>query len=71
MQEAGLNPRYIALGFACFLEESDFEALASVLPIRFHYEEARALVAQYRPYQGEYVPQTAMNAHAAQKTYLN
>ncbi|MDJ0943776.1 MAG: hypothetical protein QNJ30_09935 [Kiloniellales bacterium] len=69
--KAGLTPRYIALGYASFLEESDFEALVPGLPIRIGYEEARALVARYRPYRGEYVPQTAMNAHAGQKTYLD
>ena len=69
--EAGLSPRYIAFGFACFLEEADFGALARGLPIRIDYEEARRLVAHYRPYRGEFVAQTDMNAHASQKTYLD
>ena len=69
--ELRLDPRYIALGFACFLEEADFDALATSLPIRIGYDEARGLVARYRPYRGEFVPQTEMNAHASQKTYFD
>ena len=67
--ETGLNPRYAALGYACFLEEADYQALAGELPLPLAYEEARDLVARYVPGGGTYTPQSEVNAYAKQNIH--
>ena len=39
--ELGLNPQFIALGYALFLNEEEFAALAAAMPMCIPYDEAR------------------------------
>src|SRR5947207_6163984 len=45
----GLNPKFIALGYAAFLPEEDFCAVADALPISISYQHARDLFERFRP----------------------
>ncbi len=44
----GLNPQFIALGYASFLNEEEFAALAATMPMCIPYDEARELVARFQ-----------------------
>jgi hypothetical protein len=44
----GLNPQFIALGYASFLNEEEFAALAAAMPMCIPYDEARELVARFQ-----------------------
>jgi hypothetical protein len=45
----GLNSKYIALGYAAFLPEDQFNLLRSEMPIALSYEEAREAFIRYFP----------------------
>jgi hypothetical protein len=45
----GLNPIYIALGYAAFLPEDLFAALMSDMPLYIPYREAREIYEWFRP----------------------
>ena len=43
-----LNPDYIVLAFAAFLPVTAFESVASELPLKLSYDEARAMFREAR-----------------------
>jgi hypothetical protein len=45
----GLNPKYLALGYAGFLREDAFAELAIDMPLHIPYRKARALFDRFRP----------------------
>jgi hypothetical protein len=45
----GLNPKYLALGYAGFLLEDAFAELAVDMPLHIPYREVRALFDRFRP----------------------
>jgi hypothetical protein len=45
----GLNPKYIALGYAAFLPEETFSALTADMAIYISYREAREVFHRFRP----------------------
>jgi hypothetical protein len=47
--ELRLKQRFIALGYAAFMDEADFEALQDKMPVRLSYEDARARFARFAP----------------------
>ena len=47
--KTGLNPKFIVLGYAAFLPEEGFVAVASGAPIYIPYQDARDLVQRFRP----------------------
>src|SRR5438552_3650777 len=60
----GLNPKYIALGYASFLPEDACAALAADMPLRITYREARALFDRFRPpslFSASANPETSIN----------
>jgi hypothetical protein len=48
----GLNPEFIVLGLAVFLSEAEFASRASEMRVYIPYDEARELVAHFRPTSG-------------------
>ena len=50
VQKLGLDPSYIALGFAVFLPKDQFETLLGEMPIRLGYEEAREIFFRFKPH---------------------
>jgi hypothetical protein len=44
-----LDPQYVAFGYAAFLPRKDYDPLASRLPVRLSYGQARALLLRYGP----------------------
>ena len=42
-----LNAQYIALGYAAFLDEASFAAVASEMPVAVPFDEGRALVDRF------------------------
>lgn len=44
-----LDPRFITFGYAAFLPQADYEAAASVAPLRVRFAEARELFKRFRP----------------------
>jgi hypothetical protein len=49
VKKLGLDPNYIALGYARFLPENQFNQLRSEMPIQLSYEDARAAFIRYVP----------------------
>jgi hypothetical protein len=47
--ELRLKQRFIALGYAAFMDEADFEALHDKMPVRLSYQDARAQFERFRP----------------------
>ena len=47
--DAGLDPRYVALGYAAYFPERIFNLLRSEMPIPLPYHEARAAFIRYAP----------------------
>jgi hypothetical protein len=45
----GLNPKYLALGYASFVREDVFAELAVDMPLQIPYREARALFDRFLP----------------------
>ena len=45
----GLDPNFIAFGYAAFLPEAEYEAAARTAPLHFMYAEARELFDRFRP----------------------
>jgi hypothetical protein len=45
----GLNPQFIALGYASFLNEEEFATLTAAMPIYIPYGEAREIFERYMP----------------------
>lgn len=46
---SGLDARHIALAYAAFLPQAQFDVLQPDMPIRLTYEEARSLLERYKP----------------------
>ncbi len=44
-----LDPRFVALALAAFLDEAEFEALRPQMPIALGYDEARELFRRHVP----------------------
>jgi hypothetical protein len=44
-----LDPKYIALAYAAYLPESEYNALNAELPRQIAFDEARALFVEYEP----------------------
>jgi hypothetical protein len=44
-----LDAQYVAFGYAAFLSRADYDPLASRLPVRLSYGQARALLLRYGP----------------------
>jgi len=44
----GLNPRFIAFGYAAFLSETEYVALSEVIPLYIPYHEARELMIRFQ-----------------------
>jgi uncharacterized protein DUF6559 len=47
----GLDARFLALAYAAFLPEAQFDAMKQDMPRPLAYAEARALLERYRPSQ--------------------
>lgn len=45
----GLNPKFIALGYAAFLPEAEYDGVVSTTPIEIPYPDARELYERFRP----------------------
>jgi len=48
VSKQGLNPEYIALGYAAFLPEDVFASLASEMPVFLPYDGVRELLARFQ-----------------------
>ncbi len=48
-ENAGLDLRYIALGYAAFLPVETFDALRPDMPVALSYEDARSAFLRHRP----------------------
>ena len=47
--ELRLKQRFIALGYAAFMGEADFEALHDKMPVKLSYQDARVRFARFAP----------------------
>jgi hypothetical protein len=46
----GLDPRFIAIGYAAFLPKEQFDAVEAEMPISLSYAEARAAFERHAPW---------------------
>ena len=49
VSKLGLNTQFTAIGYAAFLTEDTFASLGAEMPVYIPYDEARELVARFRP----------------------
>jgi hypothetical protein len=49
VSKLGLDSRFIAFGYAAFLPEAEYEAAASMAPLRIPFAEAHELFERFRP----------------------
>ena len=61
VRELKLDARYIAFGYAVFLDEETFNDLAPALPVTLRYEEARSIVRRYASGHFAFNPNTKID----------